>query len=148
MEGGAEIETVGLTVVTTATLFREIGDMAQLTYAVTRSEPEELPAKVWMEVPVVVPLQPDGSVHEYDVAPGTGLILYVSSDPEHTVSLPVIGPGLARAAITVTGNVFAVLCPQPLTARTVIVPVPLAAAVVEIVLVVLVPAQPEGSVQV
>jgi hypothetical protein len=56
-------------------------------------------------------------------------------------------PGLAKAVITFTVRLRAVLGPQPLLAVTATVP-PELPAVVVIVLVLLVPVQPEGSVQV
>ena len=39
--------------------------------------------------------QPDGVAHEYEVAPGTGEILYVCDVPEQTEAFPEIAPGCA-----------------------------------------------------
>ena len=68
-------------------------------------------------------------------------------DPEHTVVLPVIEPGVAGVVFTVTASVWAVEAPHALLAVTVMFPL-LAPAVVLMLLVVLVPVHPPGKVQV
>jgi hypothetical protein len=79
------------------------------------------------------------------VAPGTGAILYVFRSPEQTESGPVIVPGLDRAESTDAFIELGELGPQPLTARTVMMP-ELVPEVTLIVLVVLLPVHPDGSV--
>ena len=67
--------------------------------------------------------------------------------PAQTVVLPEIVPGAAGIEFTVTASVCGELFPQELLAVTVIFP-EVALAVIEILLVVDVPVQPEGNVQV
>lgn len=74
-------------------------------------------------------------------------MLYVLDEPEHTVMLPEMLPGVAGKGVTVTARVCAVELPQLLFAVTVTFPlVELAVALIE--LVVEVPLQPPGKIQV
>ena len=66
--------------------------------------------------------------------------------PKHTVVGPLIDPGVAGNGTTLTVSVAAADVPQELVAVTVMVP-PLAPAVAFMLVVVLVPDHPEGSVQ-
>ena len=75
-------------------------------------------------------------------------MLYVCEpEPAHMVVVPVIDPGVAGTVFTVTVNVCGVEFPQVLFAVTVIFP-EVALAVVVMLLVVDVPVQPPGNVQV
>jgi hypothetical protein len=56
------ILTAGLRVGITVTGSEEIGEVAQETKAVTLTLPPVVPANAWMEVPLVVPLHPEGKV--------------------------------------------------------------------------------------
>ena len=100
-----------------------------------------------MEVVEDEPLQPDGIVQEYDVAPETAPMLYVQDCPVVTFVSPEIAPGWEGIAVTDTLNVLDVEVPQELFAVTDIVP-PLAPAVAVIEVVVDDPLHPEGNVQV
>jgi hypothetical protein len=51
------------------------------------------PTFVVIEVVLEEPVQPVGNVQEYDVAPGTEEMKYVSTVPWHGVELPEIVPG-------------------------------------------------------
>ncbi len=68
-------------------------------------------------------------------------------DPAQTVAFPVMPPGVTGVGVTVTGRVAAAELPQELFAVTVMFPL-VAPAVRVILLVVLVPVQPRGAVQV
>ncbi len=81
------------------------------------------------------------------MAPFTGATEYVSWVDAQGVVLPEILPGCAGADVTVATSVRAVDGPQVLFAVTEIVP-PALPTVVVIELVVLVPVQPLGNVQV
>ena len=74
-------------------------------------------------------------------------MLYVCWVPEQAEVLPEIVPGCAGAAAILTDNVRDALVPQELFATTAIVPPPVP-AVTLIVLVMDVPLHPEGSVHV
>ena len=74
-------------------------------------------------------------------------MLYVFVLPEQTVAAPVIAPGMAGMLFTVTANVCAADDPQLALATTEISP-PAALAVAVMDMVVEVPVQPEGNVQV
>jgi hypothetical protein len=90
---------------------------------VTLIWPLDVPPNTWIEVPEVVPLQPEGSVHTYDVAPLTGAMLYVRSEFVQAVSLPLITPGLARLEMMLTARFAVELAgPQPFSVRTRSVP--------------------------
>jgi len=67
--------------------------------------------------------------------------------PEHGVALPVIAPGVAGVDAGVTAKVAAALVPQVFVAVTVTLPA-VAFGVAEILVVVEVPDQPAGRVQV
>ena len=84
----------------------------------------------------------------YLVAPVTDAILYVSLEAEHTSALPAIVPGVPGVDVdTVTAMVRAELLPQALFAVTDMVP-PVVLGVTLILLVVELPVQPVGNVQV
>ena len=74
------------------------------------------------------------------------MIEYVCDEDAHTAAVPVIVPGWVGAALIVTASVLAMLDPQPF-AITEIVP-PVLPAVVAIEVLVEVPDQPLGKVQV
>ena len=101
-----------------------------------------------IEVLVEDPVQPDGKVQVYEVAPLTEDMLNVFELPEQIVVLPVIAPGCVGAdVVTVTDRVWALLEPQELFAMTCMFP-DVAPGITTIELVVEVPVQPEGNVQV
>ena len=125
----------------------EDDDVPQLLLAVTVIFPLVAIAVVEIELVVDVPLQPDGKIQVYEVAPGTAVTEYVFDDPEQMVEVPEIVPGALGAAFTVIGNVAADELPHVLFAVTVIFPLE-ELAVVEIELVVEAPLQPDGKVQV
>ena len=58
------------------------------------------------------PDQPPGRVHVYEVAPATGVMLYVCCTPLHTATAPAIGPGDAGALPEFTVSVCGVEVPQ------------------------------------
>ena len=62
-------------------------------FAVTEIFPLVAPGVAVIDVEPELPLQPDGKVHVYDVAPVTAAMLYVCETPWHTVVVPVIAPG-------------------------------------------------------
>jgi hypothetical protein len=95
----------------------------------------------------LVPDQPPGNVHVYEVVPPTGTMEYVLLLPEQIAVAPDMDPGIAGIVLTVTPKVCAVLEPQVLLAVTVMLPL-VALAVVLILKVVLVPDHPPGRVQV
>ena len=74
-------------------------------------------------------------------------MLYVVEIPEHGVALPDIVPGVPIAPLTVMAKVLAVDDPQVLLAVTLTLP-EVALVVVVILVVVDVPVQPPGNVQV
>jgi hypothetical protein len=98
-------------------------------------------------VVVEVPVQPPGKVHVYEVAPATAAILYVVATPEHGVAEPVIVPGVAGVEDGVTAKVLAGELPQILLATTLTLPA-VALGVTVMLVVVEVPVQPPGKVQV
>jgi hypothetical protein len=118
----------------------------QVLSAVTVTLPLVALAVVVILFVELVPLHPPGKVHEYAVAPLTGTIEYVLLLPEQMAVVPEMLPGLAGMVFTVTANVCGLLDPQVLSAVTVIFPL-LALAVVMILIVVLVPVHPPGTVQ-
>jgi hypothetical protein len=65
----------------------------QSLFGVTETFPLLAPAIAVMEAVVDVPVQPEGRVHVYEVAPPTAVTLKVWEEPWHTVVLPVITPG-------------------------------------------------------
>jgi hypothetical protein len=71
-------------------------------------------------------------------------MLYEFIDPEQTLIGPVTVPGLANVVIVPTASVLAALGPHPLFAVTDKVP-PVLPVVVVMLLLVLVPVQPDGS---
>ena len=96
-------------------------------FAVTEIVPPFAPDVAVIELEVELPVQPEGRVQVYEVAPDTDEILYVSDDPSQTVVSPLIGPGCAGSAVADTLKVRAILAPHELFAVTEIVP-PLAPA--------------------
>ena len=74
-------------------------------------------------------------------------MLYVVATDEHGVVVPVIAPGVPIAPLTVMAKVDAVDDPQALLAVTLTLP-EVALVVVVILVVVDVPVQPPGNVQV
>lgn len=120
--------------------------LPQELFAVTVMFPL-VPAVAVIELVVLVPDHPEGSVQVYEVAPVTGDTEYVCDDVWQTVADPVIAPGAGGTVLTVMAAVVAALVPQLFVAVTEIVP-PDVPAVVAIELVVDVPDHPEGSVQV
>ena len=74
-------------------------------------------------------------------------MLYVVAAPEHGVAVPVIAPGVPMAPLTVMAKVLAVEDPHVLFAVTLTLP-EVALVVVVILVVVDVPVQPPGKVQV
>ena len=119
----------------------------QALFAFTEIVPLVGSAVVEIELVVEVPLQPDGSVHVYELAEGSFVTEYILLLPEQIVVDPKMIPGVAGGVFTVTAKVCAEEDPQELFAMTEIVPLE-ASAVVEIELVVEVPLQPPGKVQV
>ena len=115
--------------------------------AITITFPLVEPAVAVIELVVEVPVQPEGNVHVYDVAPLTGVTEYVFTAAWHVVVLPVIVPGVTGIELTETANVWATEEPQELLAVTVIFP-PIELEVVIMLVVVDVPDHPPGSVQV
>ena len=123
-------------------------EVPQLLLASTVTIPPVEPVVAMIVLVVDVPVQPFGSVQIYEVAPLTGATVKVSRLPTvHTTARPVILPGVAGAVPTVTTSVCIAELPHPLLAFTVTLP-PLAPIVVIMELVVDVPVQPFGSVQV
>lgn len=121
-------------------------DEPQALSAVTVTLPLLVPAVDEMLLVVEAPLQPEGKVQVYELAPVTALTLYVFEVPEQSVVLPLIAPGCAGTAeFTVTASVCAELLPQLLLAVTLMVP-PETPDVAVMELVVEEPLQPEGSV--
>jgi len=116
----------------------------QVLPAVTVILPPVAPAIAEIELEVEVPDHPEGSVHVYDVAPLTGVIEYMFDVPWHIVALPEMVPGVAGTEFTVTAKVCAGEEPHVLFAVTVIFPL-VEFAVAAILVVVEVPAHPEGK---
>ena len=96
---------------------------------------------------VDVPDHPVGKVQVYEVAPFTAATENVLVLLAHTLSGPLIGPGIAGVAVKVTASVCAMLFPQALLAVTDMVPPPVP-CVADMLLVVEVPLHPVGKVQV
>jgi hypothetical protein len=94
-----------------------------------------------------VPVHPPGKVQVYETAPATLVIEYVFELPEQIVLFPVINPGVPGIEFTLTRKIEGVDEPQVLFAVTVILP-PVIPATAVIELVVDVPDQPPGNVQV
>jgi hypothetical protein len=100
-----------------------------------------------MVLVVLVPLHPEGRFHVYDVAPAVGVTLYVWVVPPHIWLLPLMFPGcIGVVPVALILIVWAIDVPQVEVAVTEIVP-PVAPGTATIELVVDVPLQPEGSVQ-
>ena len=55
-----------------------------------------------IEFVVLVPVQPEGKVHTYEVAPDTGGTLYTAPPPAHKVVGPLILLGVVGVVITAT----------------------------------------------
>ena len=122
-------------------------ELPQPLLAVTETFPPAVPAVVWIMVVVDVPVQPFGRVQVYEVAPFTDAMEKVSRLPLQKLAVPLIVPGVAGADSVVTERVCAEDVPQLLPAVTETVPA-LAPTVAIILLVVEVPVQPFGRVQV
>ena len=122
-------------------------DEPHVLFAFTVIFPLVDPAVVIIDVVVEVPDQPEGKVQVYDVAPDTAAMLYVIELPAQTEAVPLMVPGVAGMILTVMLWVCKDDEPQALFAFTVIFP-PDEPAVVVIDVVVEVPDQPEGKVQV
>ena len=97
-------------------------DVPHALEAVTEIFPAVAPN---VTVALVVPcpaviVAPAGTVHVYDVAPGTAVIEYTFPvEPEQTVVVPAIAPGVAGAALLmVTANVAAADVPHVFVAVT------------------------------
>jgi len=116
----------------------------QSLFAATRITPPFGPAVALMLLPVELPLHPSGNDQVYDVAPLTGVMLYVCGVPWHGVVLPVTAPGCPGADWTVTPRVRGVPGPQELAALTVTVP-PVAPTVAVMVVPVELPDHPNGN---
>jgi hypothetical protein len=116
-------------------------------FAITEIVPPLAPATTFIEVEDELPLQPEGKVQVYEVAPVTAEILYVCEAPGITVVAPEIVPGCAGIAFTVTLKVLAEPEPHVLLAVTEIVP-PADPGVAEIDVAVELPLHPEGNVHV
>ena len=67
------VSTVGLEAITTLKVLGKL--RPQLLFAVTEIVPPVAPTVAMIELVVDEPLQPDGNVHVYEVAPVTELIL-------------------------------------------------------------------------
>ena len=122
-------------------------DDPQLLFAETLIFPLVELAVAVMDVEKELPDQPEGNVQVYEVAPATGVMLYILVLPSQTDAEPLMLPGVAGMVLTVTLWVSTADEPQALLAITVIFPV-VDPAVVVIDVVVEVPDQPEGKVQV
>jgi hypothetical protein len=122
-------------------------DVPHVLVAVTLTLPAVALGVAEILVVVEVPVQPPGKVHVYEVAPATAAILYVVATPEHGVVEPVIVPGVAGVEDGVTAKVLADDVPQAPFAATLTLPA-VALGVAEILVVVEVPVQPPGKVQV
>ena len=116
-------------------------------FAVTEIFPPFAPGVAVIDVEAELPLQPDGNVHVYDVAPATEAMLYVCETPWHTVVFPVIAPGWAGIAVTDTLNVRGVPEPHELFAVTEILPL-FAPGVAVIDVEAELPLHPDGNVHV
>ncbi len=134
----------GLVTVTASVLE---ADAPQFVFAVTVTLPLVADVVVVNEAVVEVPDHPPGRVHVYDVAPLTGVMLYVWLVPLHTAALPLMGPGTAGTPVEATARLCGALEPQAFVAITVIVPLPVP-TVADKLFVVDVPPQPAGSVHV
>ena len=119
--------------------------LPQVPLAFTVMFPPAVPEVAVMLLVVEVPVQPEGSVQVYEVAPFTAVTEYVCVVAGQTAALPAMVPGCAGIARVVMANVLAVLLPQVLEAITEILP-EVVPVVTVIELVVDVPVQPEGSV--
>src|SRR5664280_2165276 len=74
-----------------STIFNVLGTLEpQVLSAVTEMVPPVAPTVAVIEFELELPLQPDGKVQVYEVAPDTAEILYVWDDPWHKVADPVI----------------------------------------------------------
>jgi hypothetical protein len=119
----------------------------QKLVATTLIVPPVVPAVVEIELVVEEPDQPEGRVHEYDVAPETAATEYVCVPEGQTPKLPVNEPGCSGTGVEVTLKVLAGPAPQALFATTEIFPPP--GPTNDVILVVVeFPVHPVGSVQV
>ncbi len=117
----------------------------QVLLAVTIIFPLE-PAVALMLLLELVPLQPNGNVQLYEVAPGSFVTEYVSAIPEHKIVLPLIALGITGTSSTFTLTVCADEVPHALLAVTVMFP-PTEPTVAFMLLLVLLPLQPIGKDQ-
>ena len=67
-------------------------------------ESEVAPTKAIMEVVLDVPLQPEGNIHWYEIAPDTAEVEYVWLVPKIATSGPVMEVGWPGAPISVSTN--------------------------------------------
>ena len=124
----------------------EADEVPHVFTAVTEMLPLVALAVVLIEFVVEVPVHPVGNVQLKEVAPLTGVTLYVLVDPEQIVVVPLIVPGVAGMVITDTSCDEADEVPHVFTAVTEMLPL-VVLAVVLIEFVVEVPTHPAGNVQ-
>lgn len=125
------------------------GEVPQPFCAATVTVPAAVFGVVVRDGVVLVPVQPVGVVHTYDVAPLTAAMLKVAEAPLHSVAGPVMVLGADGIVTGVTASVDAVPVPHIVVAVTEILPLNAPApGVAFMLLVVDVPLHPAGSVQV
>ena len=78
------------------------GLLPQLFRAYTVTFPLVEEAITVIELVVLVPVQPEGKVHTYEVAPDTGGTLYTAPPPAHKLAGPLILLGAVGVVVTVT----------------------------------------------
>ena len=127
----------------TAIVLERNGLLKQLLFALTFIFPPTDPAVALILDVVELPLQPDGIVQVYVVAPGSAVILYMCVEPSPTVDGPEIADGWFNSGSTSTALYRLTLTPQLLSAVTHNAPVN--PAEVEIDVDVEFPLQPAGN---
>jgi hypothetical protein len=134
-----------LDAVTTSVCWLETPQAAFATTVIVPPVPVGVVVMLFVED---VPDQPPGNVHVYEVAPDTGVTLYVCATPLQTAVGPLMGPGAGAAAPDVTARLVGDdVRPQAFVAVT--ETVPLEDDVVTVMLdVVLLPVHPGGNVHV
>jgi hypothetical protein len=139
-------DPTGISVVVTASVL--LVPLPQPLTGVTVILPEADDAVTVILLVKLVPVQPDGKLQIYDVAPDTGVSEQVVVLPTQGCVVPqLIEPATDGTSLTVITELWEELFPQPLLAVTMIVP-PVGPAVAFMLLVMLVPPHPDGSVQV